>query len=536
MLTYRYIITTIKNPLLLVGAVGLLLFFTAPVKAQEKKRVDIIQAGSLEQSEKIANAQRLLDNVIIKHENILMYCDSAYTYEGTNRVDAFGNVHINQGDTLHLYARKVFYDGDRSFAQAINNVRLEKREITLYTDTLDYDMNLNIGYYDCSGKIVDSTNTLTSKVGQYYLNEDMVHFTDSVVGFNDKYTLNSEDIKYNTKTEVIYFSSPTTIQDSSSTLYAEEGWYNTLTGDADLNKLPRIYNETQYLSAEQITFNKTSGDTRALGNVFLQDYENSSIVKGQKVDYNEQTEMALVTDSAVFISYNQTDSLYLHADTLRTMPDTIEGENIVKAYYGVRFYRSDVQGVCDSMIYFTKDSTVELHNNPVLWSGIQQLSAENIKMVQHTNAPDELRLYSNSFIISEQDTGMFDQIKGKNMVGYVKNGQLDYIDVDGNGQTLYYAREKAEIIGLNRAESSNISIRFQDGKIHKIAFQKQPEGELTPLADVTDNNKKLSNFNWQIELRPVSKDDIFRKTEKVKPVVEEPKRANAKVPTGPGVR
>ncbi|MFV0590237.1 MAG: OstA-like protein [Draconibacterium sp.] len=518
----------VQKPASIFLTLGMLLLFTLSAHSQEKKKVDILRAGSLEQSQSIANAQRLLDSVIIRHENILMYCDSAYTYEGTNRVDAFGHVHINQGDTLHLYARKVYYDGDKSFAQAIHNVKLVKREITLYTDTLDYDMNLNIGYYDCSGKIVDSTNTLTSKIGQYYLNDDVVHFTDSVVGFNEKYTLNSEDIRYNTQTELIEFSAPTTIQDSSNTLYAEEGWYNTITGDADLNKKPKIYNETQFLSAKKITSNKTSGDTHAFGNVYLEDYENHSIVQGQKVDYNEKTEVAVVTDSAVFISYSPTDSLFLHADTLQTMPDTIEGENIVKAHYGARFYRTDVQGICDSMIYFTKDSTVELHNNPVLWSGIQQLSAENIKMIQHTNAPDELRLYNNSFIILEQDTGMFDQIKGKNMIGFVKNGELDYIDVDGNGQTLYYAREKEEIIGLNRAESSNISIRFQEGKIHKIAFQKQPEGELTPLADVTENKKKLSNFNWQIELRPVSKDDIFRKTEKVKPVQEEPQKANAK--------
>lgn len=494
-----------------------LMLLSAIAPAQEKKRVDIIHADSLVISENIANVQRLLGKVVIQHQNIMMYCDSAYSYENSNRVDAFGHVHINQGDTLHLYARKVFYDGDRSFAQAIHDVRLEKREITLYTDTLDYDMNLNIGYYDCFGKIVDSTNTLTSKIGQYYMNEDVVHFTDSVVGFNEKYTLNSEDIKYNTKTEIIYFSSPTTIKDSSNTLYAEEGWYNTLTGNADLNKMPKIYNETQFLSARKITSDKTTGDTHALGNVFLEDYENHSIVKGQKVDYNEQTEVALVTDSAVFISYNQTDSLFLHADTIRTMPDTVEGENIVNAYYGVRFYRNDVQGVCDSMIYFTKDSLVELHDNPVLWSGIQQLSAENIKLIQHTNAPNELRLYNNSFIISEQDSGMFDQIKGKNMVGYLKNGKLDYIDVDGNGQTLYYAQEKEEIIGLNRAESSNIFIRFNDGKVYKIVFKKQPEGELIPLSELTEDKKKLSNFNWQIELRPVSKNDIFRKVIPVAP-------------------
>ena len=489
---------------------GLLLVLSWSVQAQEKKEVEILQAGSLEQSAHIANAQRLLDDVIIKHQDVLMYCDSAYTYEGSNRVDAFGHVHINQGDTLHLYARKVFYDGDRSFAQAIHDVELHNKEIILYTDTLDYDMERDIGYYDCFGKIVDSTNTLTSKVGKYYLNDKLAHFTDSVKGFSDKYTIDSENIKYNTESEIIYFEGPTTIRDSANTLYAEDGWYNTITGEADLKKHPQVYNDTQLLKAKQIIYNKENGDGFAYGNVHLEDYENRTIVRGNTVEYNELTENATVTDSAMFISYNETDSLYLHADTLRTMPDTVEGENIVKAYYGVRFYRSDVQGICDSLIYFTKDSLVQLFRNPVLWSDMQQLSAERIEMIQHLNAPDQILMYKNSFIIAEQDSGMYDQIKGKNMAGNVINGELNNIDVDGNGQTLYYAREENEIIGMNRAESSNISIRFKDGQIHKIAFQNQPTGELKPLLELTDNDKKLSDFKWQIDQRPVSKDDIFR--------------------------
>ncbi|WP_167618567.1 OstA-like protein [Maribellus sediminis] len=502
----------------ILGLILLLPFFSS---AQEKKEVEILQAGALVQSPHIANAQRLLNDVIIKHQDVLMYCDSAYTYEGSNRVDAFGHVHINQGDTLHLYAQKVFYDGDRSFAQAIHDVELHNKDIILYTDTLDYDMENDIGYYDCFGKIVDSTNTLTSKVGKYYMNDKIAHFTDSVIGFSDKYTIDSDNIKYNTESEIIYFEGPTTIRDSANTLYAEDGWYNTITGEADLKESPEVYNETQLLKAKQIIYNKENGDGFAYGNVLLEDYENRTIVRGNSVQYNELTELATVTDSAMFISYNETDSLFLHADTLRTMPDTVEGENIVKAYYGVRFYRSDVQGICDSLIYFTKDSLVQLFRNPVLWSEMQQLSAERIEMIQHTNAPDQILMYKNSFIIAEQDSGMFDQIKGKDMVGYVINGELNNINVDGNGQTLYYAREDKEIIGMNRAESSNISIRFKDGQIHKIAFMKQPTGELKPLLDLTENDRKLSDFKWQIDLRPVSKDDIFREPKTQTPEITE---------------
>nr|WP_319267996.1 OstA-like protein [uncultured Draconibacterium sp.] len=492
----------------------LLLFVSAKGFAQEKKRVEILQAGDLVQSENLANAQRLINDVIIRHEDILMYCDSAYTYEGTNRVDAFGNVHINQGDTLHLYARKVFYDGDRSFAQAINDVKLVNTDVTLYTDTLDYDMNLNVGYYDCFGKIVDSTNTLTSKVGKYYLDNNEAHFTDSVVGYSDKYTIDSEDLRYNTKTEVINFKGPTTIRDSVNTLYAEDGWYNTQSGEADLNLHPMVYNDTQSIKAKQISYNKEDGDGYAEGNVHIEDYENRTIIQGNKVVYNDEKETAIATDSAVFISYNETDSLFLHADTLKSIPDTIDGENLVMAYYGVRFFRNDVQGVCDSLMYFTKDSLVQLHRNPVIWSEQHQLSADYIEMVQHTNAPNEMHLTKNSFIISKQDSGRFDQIKGKDMLGYIINGKLNHIDVDGNGQTLYYARDEEAVIGLNRAESSNISIRFKEGKIHTIAFQKQPEGQLKPILKLEESEKTLPGFEWKIKLRPLSKNDIFWQPEK----------------------
>jgi lipopolysaccharide export system protein LptA len=497
-----------------------LLFIAAKGFSQEKKRVEIIQAETLEQSENVANAQRLINDVIIRHEDILMYCDSAYTYDQSNRVDAFGNVHINKGDTLHLYARKIYYDGDRSFAQAINNVKLVNNEVTLYTDTLDYDMNLNVGYYDCFGKIVDSTNTLTSNVGKYYLDNNEAHFTDSVVGFSDKYTINSEDLRYNTQTEVIYFMGPTTIRDSVNTLYAEDGWYNTQTGEADLKEKPSVFNETQLLTAQQISYNKENGDGYAEGNVHIEDFENRTIIQGNKVIYNDAKETAIATDSAVFISYTETDSLFLHADTLKSIPDTVDGENIVMAYYGVRFFRTDIQGLCDSLMYFTKDSLVQMHSNPIIWSEQHQLSADYVEMIQHTTAPNEMHMMKNSFIISKQDSGRYDQIKGKDMTGYIVNGKLRNIDVDGNGQTLYYARDKEAVIGLNRAESSNISIRFKEGKIDAIAFQKQPEGQLKPILELDEGEKTLPGFEWKIKLRPLSKNDIFWRPEK-KEVVEE---------------
>jgi lipopolysaccharide export system protein LptA len=516
---FRQIISIASLLLLLVL---FFLFIPGYSFAQEKKRVDIEQADYLEADKNIAaNAQRLVGNVRLRHENVVIWCDSAYQYTGTNRVDAFGNVRINQGDTLNLYARKILYNGDIQEAMAYQDVRLVNKNTTLFTDTLQYDMAANIGYYENNGKIVDSTNILTSVIGKYFTDNDLVHFYQNVEAYNDNYTLTSDTLYYNTETGRLFIIGPTTIRDSSNTLYAEDGWYDTKTGEAELLKNPLVYNENQQLKANYIKYNESDGNGKALGNVRMEDYENKVIVTGNTSDYNDKLEIATVTDSALFMMYSENDTLFMHADTLRTMPDTIDGEKIILAYYGTRFYREDLQGICDSLVYFTKDSVVQLYKNPVIWSEIHQLSADQIELKQNTDSPDELHLRNNGFIISKLDSGRFDQIKGKLMTGFVVNNELSRIEVNGNGQTLYYARQEEEIIGLNRVESSRISIRFREGKIFRIAFLQAPEGLLKPLFALTEEEKTLSGFEWKINLRPLSRHDVFKRKEPpVSPEIE----------------
>lgn len=479
----------------------------------DKKRIDIEQADFLEFNEAIvANAQRLIGNVRIRHNEVLMWCDSAYAYNGTNRVDAFGNVHINQGDTAHLYADMIYYDGDRSFARAIKNVRLVNKSTTLFSDTVDYDLVPNMGYYDDNGKIIDSTNVLTSQIARYFVDEDIVYFYQNVVGYNDKYRLESDTVKYNTATGIFYIQGPTTIRDSVNTIYAEDGWYDSRTGEAQLLKNPLVYNEKQQMKGDVIDYDRNKGYGKARGMIEIIDIDNNIIVKGRNAWFDEITETAFITDSALFIMASEGDSLFLHADTLKTVADTIPDEKIIKAFNGVRFYRTDLQGKCDSLVYFSRDSTIQLHREPVLWSEIHQMSADYIEMMTYNPAPDEVHLRNNAFIISRQDSVMFDQVKGKNMTGFIVNEQLDHIFVDGNGQTIYYARDKGNTIGLNRAESSKLAIQFREGKAHRISFLGNPEGKLTPIPQLSDEERHLAGFDWKEKIRPLSREDIFRKT------------------------
>ena len=485
--------------------------------AQEKKTVEVLYAGSLESNKRIAeNAQRLIDSVYIRHQDILMWCDSAYTYTGTNRVDAFGHVHINQNDTLHLYANTIYYDGDKNFARAWGDVKLENKSTTIFTDTLDYDLANNICYYDDNGKIIDSTTTITSKIGKYFTKNDLFFLYIDVEGVNKNFTLKSDTVSYNTKTGRINIYGPTTVQDTANMLYAENGWYDSNSGEAELQQNPVMSNKNQQVSAKYIKYNKATKSGKATGGVRVRDNENSSVITGNYAIYNDEKQTAMVTDSAVYMNYNENDTLYLHADTLRTYPDTVPDEKIVLAYHKVRFFRTDLQGVCDSMVYFTRDSVIQLHRAPVIWSDVHQLTADMVEMQQFTDAPDELRLTGNCFIISEQDSNRFDQIKGKTMIGYIINNKLDHINVNGNGQTLYYVPDKNEIVGLNRAESSKITIKFKEGKVNRISLIKSPEGELKPIGKLNEEEVKLKGFDWKVDFRPQSKNDIFGLSNKLK--------------------
>ncbi|MBC8004675.1 MAG: organic solvent tolerance protein OstA, partial [Verrucomicrobia bacterium] len=188
-----------------------------------------------------------------------------------------------------------------------------------------------------------------------------------------------------------------------------------------------------------------------------------------------------------------------------------------------RFFRQDLQGKCDSLVYWSKDSTIQLFTEPVIWSGNHQITADYIEMINRSTDPDEVRMKENAFIISmEADSLRFNQIKGRNMIGFVRKNELYKVDVNGNGQSNYYVPDKKGIIGLNKAESSNITIYLNKGKVAKIVLIKSPDGELKPMAELEGGDKLLPGFNWQQEIRPKSKEDIFRKKQVVTPVEKKP--------------
>jgi lipopolysaccharide export system protein LptA len=488
------------------------LFFYQPVHAQKQKEARILyKADIVEVDKKIGNgAQRLLGDVEFIHGGAKMYCDSSYFYAKKNSLNAFNNIFINQGDTLFLYGDLLHYDGNTKKAIITGNVKLVNKETTLTTKKLEYELNTGIAYYKKYAHTVHKENTLESIEGFYYTRKKTVVFYDSVIITNPDYIMYSDTVKYNTESGVARFFGPTDIIGDSSHIYAEKGWYDTQLDLAELEINAWAKNKNQTIFGQYIYYNKKTGDGLARKRVKILEEDQSVILLGNHAKYNDITEYAFLTDSAQFIQYTtEGDSLFLHADSLITYPDSSE-KKIIFAYYKVKFFRENVQGKCDSLVYTFSDSTARMYYNPILWSGNKQISAEQIDILTKNQKMDKMFLYNSSFIASQEDSSYFNQIKGKNMICYFSNNQLSQIDVNGNGQTVYFPKEEEEIVGANLSECSNIKIILENGELYRINFYVKPTGGMYPLDQAPENKLRLKGFLWELEERPQTRYDIFK--------------------------
>ena len=480
-----------------------------PSFAQQKDVIDILHADTYAVNMK-SNIDSLLGNVRLKHKNMLMFCDKLYNHRDSNYVEAFGNVHVIQNDTLNLWGDFMLYNGNTEFAKVRDNVIMKDPKITLTTDFLDYDAANRVGYYFNKGTIKDSINTLISDIGYYYLPINEMFFKDSVKVYTPEYTMYSDTLKYQTETKVITILGPTNIYGDNRTLYSENGWYNSLTSHAELYKNNHLtYNE--YLGrADTLIVDSLSGKAIMHQNIHLYDTVNNVIVEGNYGEVTKNNDYAYVTERAQLILVGKTDSLFVHGDTLSSSKDSL-GNNVLKAYYNTKFFNHDLQGICDSMIFPVADSTVYLFGTPIVWASGNQLTGTTIDMHLKNNEVDLFHLNNKAFIVNQLDTAKFNQIKGRNMTGYIRHNELYLVEVDGNGESIYYPDDKGVIIGLNKTISSAIKIHLKEKRVNRIVFITKPEGTLNPLIIVDPKDRFLKDFEWHQDKQPRSKEDIFNK-------------------------
>lgn len=463
-------------------------------------------------------AQILKDSVVFYHEGAYMYCDSAYLFERTNSFEAFSNVRMEQGDTIFVYGDYLHYDGNTRLARLRNNIRMEDRQVTLFTDSLNYDRAANLGYYFDGGMLVDEKNELTSFWGQYDLVSKDALFIDSVKLINEDFTLFADSLKYNTESKVADILGPSTILSDSGFIKTSRGWYNTDTDDARLFDRSEIYSNdsTKVLIGDTIHYNRATGQGEVFGRMYLEDLKQKAILRGNYGTYNEKTEYGMATDSAYAIDYSQKDSLFLHGDTLKMIADSTY-KNIY-AYYNVRFYRNDIQGVCDSMSFVQRDSLLSLHGNPVIWNEGNQILGNRIDIYLNDSTIEKAHVRDYALAIQDrQVTGQYNQISGRDLKAFFTEGELRHVLVEGNAESLYYLVEEDSartVIGLNKTESAYLSMDFMNDELEKLKLWSSTQAVTTPLSQLKPEESKLKGFMWLDYLRPLHKMDIFRRNER----------------------
>ena len=459
------------------------------------------------------DAQILIGNVAFRHDSVYMYCDSACFYEKTNSLEAFDNVKMVQGDTLFLYGDYLFYDGNTQIAQVRYNVRMENKNTTLLTDSLNYDRIYNLGYYFDGGTLMDEENVLTSEWGEYSPATKISVFNYDVKLVNPKFTLTSDTLRYSTATKIANILGPSDIVSDANHIYSELGFYNTQIGQAELLDRSVLTNEWKRLIGDSLFYDRVKGYGEAFDNVIMTDTVNKNMLTGDYCYYNELTKYAFATKKAVVVDYSQGDSLFMHADTLQMYTYYLNTDSMfreTRAYHKVRMYRADVQGVCDSLVFSSKDSCLTMYYDPILWNNNQQLLGEKIMIYMNDSTIDWAHIQNQALSVEQLDSTSYNQVTGKEMKAWFQGGEMRKVDVIGSVRLVYYPMESdSTLIGMNVSETSLLNMFLENRKMKKMIMSPKSNGTLYPMLQRPPEKMKLDNFVWFDYIRPLDKEDIF---------------------------
>jgi len=488
---------------------------TVPSDTTKERYVYLLHADETRYNQLInPDAQILVGDVAFRHDSMYMYCDSALFYETSNSLDAYGNVRMNQGDTLFLYGDRLHYNGDEMLAKVRENVVMIDKEMTLTTDSLNYDRTINLGYYFNWGTVEDTLNVLTSEWGEYDTQTNDAVFNYEVTLTNPNFVLTSDTLHYNTKTQIATIVGPSNIDSDQNNIYSTLGRYYTADEHAELLNRSVLTNEDKRLVGDSIFYDRINGYGEAFENVVMDDYAGKTRLTGDYTYYNEVSDSAYATQRAVAIDYSQGDSLYIHGDTLRLLtrfPDTDSVYRIIQAYHKVRVYREDVQAVCDSMEFNSLDTCMTMYYDPVIWNGPQQVLGEVIRVYMNDSTVEWAHVENQALIVEQVDTGHYNQISGREVKAYFKDGAIDKSDVIGNVMVVYYYIEEGDSVafGMNTTEASLLTAFMKERQVDKLLITDQSNGVFYPITQIPPGKDKLDNFAWLHKLRPMNKYDIM---------------------------
>jgi lipopolysaccharide assembly outer membrane protein LptD (OstA) len=527
-----------------------------PVDRGPKSQIQLISADSLVGTSGLEQKRIFIGHVKFRHRGVDLWCSRAVHNVGSNNIQAFGNIYINQGDTLTITGDTLFYEGNIRFAKIFGKkVTLTDDSTQLVSIQVNYELNKDLAYYPFPGVVSKDSSVLSSKSGYYNTATKEFQYFGDVEIKNPTSLLCTDTLLYNGNTGLAIFNTFTSITTKDGTLSAFEGNYNTKSKEAEFFGRSQIENDAYYLKADTLKFNNELQEGFGKGNVLFHSKDENLFINGnfgEKVKSAAYTKMVgntltrkiegkdtlymsadsvIAYDSKMKISSLKkeqtasltTDSLLTANDsTIIGMRDSLatlvkpDASTLAKtdssktrvefmiASGNVKIFRNDFQATCDSLNYDLVDSLISFFGKPIIWNGDNQLVADSINAVLVKNKINKLYLNQRSFVISQDTVGNFNQIKGRQIEALFDNSsEIELVNVYGNGESIYFALDDLnKLVGLNRVICSSMNLKFADKKVNRIAFIGVPESKLIPPQEIGAQMDRLDNFEWKINEKP----------------------------------
>lgn len=494
----------------LLGLIVLLLSLAA-MPALGQKKIRLLHSDSLSYDQvKNGDVKILRGKVVFKHDDALLYCDSAYFYEQANSLDAFGHVRMLQGDSIFVYGGVLFYNGNTRIAELKHQVRMVHQSYTLTqlaADSVVYDRNRGVAYFNHGGVIRDEINTLRSTRGQYTPNTHQSVFYDNIHLTHPKFTLEADTLYYNTSSHIADLQGPTNIEYEKEThIFSTKGWYNTQTEQSMLLKRSIVTHQTgQTMTGDTIFYDKRNKFGRLFGKMHLTDSAQQKTLYGDYGEMWEKDKRGYATKQALIVDWSDSIWTYMHADTLRTedipYQDTVT--NWIRGHRNVRIYRTDAQAVCDSLSWLDADSVLRLYYDPVCWQKEMQFSADSAQVYVENGTVARICGQGNAFAVQHEIKEYYNQCAGKEMTAYIEHDTLRRVDVNANAQTIVFPKEDdGKYVGMNYTESNFIKVFFANQDVDHSVFTSQSKCTLYPMDKIPAGKDRLPAFFWATNERP----------------------------------
>lgn len=451
------------------------------------------------------------NQVYFVHEGIEVWCDQAIFYQKDDFFRAFGNVKMVQGDTITLTSKYAEYNGNTQFAFASQDVVLVSPSNTLVTDTLFFNRIKQESYYRSGGTVRDSTSTIVSKIGRYYMEEDKYAFRKNVVVTSEESVINTEILDFYTETGHAYLYGPSTITSDGSMVYCERGFYNTQIDEGHFQENARVDYDQRILYGDSIFFRQSDNFASATNNITILDTLNQSIVKGHYAEMFKDKDSLFITRNPIASSLQDKDSVHIASDIILVTgkPE----DRIMRAFYDARIFKEGLSGKADSIWSSEKLGLTKLITNPILWAEESQITGDTIHLISdlETNKLDTLKVFYDSFMIMQDSIEGFNQVKGKEMYAlFDENNSIYEVNFTKNTETIYYVREDdGELIGIDKALSSSIKILLSNNEIDEVYYYTSVDSKLYPEDEFPPNARKLKGFNWRGDETIRSKEDLL---------------------------